>query len=90
MAEQWGQFIQNPKGVALKKFMAQILEQKVIKYDDFLSRMGAALVTDNDVRQFADLINDVVMFGYLRAEKEYKEKLAHLGIQLVRDQEKLG
>jgi hypothetical protein len=80
MNNSWAQIFQNPKGLALKKFMAQIIDRKVQDYDDLLDRLGASLVTENDVKLFGNLMNDVMAAGYYKAVNDYKEK----------NQEKLG
>jgi hypothetical protein len=80
MSNNWAQIFQNPKGLALKKFMAQIIDRKVQDYDDLLDRLGASLVTENDVKLFGNLMNDVMAAGYYKAVNNAKEK----------NQEKLG
>jgi hypothetical protein len=79
----WFDFLQNPKSIAVKKFMAQILESRYTSYDDLLSRLTTELVTDNDINTFAKLVNDIYEIGYKKAVEDYKEQLSRFGIQVT-------
>lgn len=76
----WLEYLQNPKGLILKKFMAQILLQKYPPYDDLLSRLATSLITEKDLNLFAKLVNDLYELGYTKAVGDYKEQLTKLGI----------
>ncbi len=76
----WSQLMQNPKATVLKKFLAQIIPDKLHTYDDLMTRLGATLVTDSDIRIFADLLNDVLVSGYLRALEDYRNEFKRLGL----------
>lgn len=84
MAEKisWAEFIQNPKGLALKKFMATILESKYYQYEDLINRASFYLVTDNDLKSFAKMVTDIYELGYMKAVSDYKEQLTKLGINV--------
>ena len=84
----WSQLIQNPKSLALKKFMIEILGQKVNPYDDLITRLRANLVTDNDFKLFGEMMNDILQTGYFKAVEDYREELGKLGYKvnlLVKD-----
>jgi len=82
--------LQNPKIYALKKFMAQILEQKYASHDDIISRMTHNLVTDADMMNFSKLVTDVYEAGYLKAVAEYRDQLLKLGIKVTVGQKTLA
>lgn len=82
MNNQWAQFMQNPKGIAFKKFMSQVMGQKVGVYDDLLTRLSASLVTDNDLKIFGDMVNDILGIGYRKAVDDYRDQLKKLGIEV--------
>lgn len=71
----WSQIFQNSKSIALKRFIAQIIDHKVNNYDDLLTRISSSLVTETDVKLFGELMNDIIAAGYYRAINDYKEKL---------------
>jgi hypothetical protein len=71
----WSQIFQNSKSIALKRFIAQIIDHKVNNYDDLLTRLSNSLVTENDIKLFGELMNDVISAGYYKAVNDYKEKL---------------
>jgi len=82
MNNQWAQFMQNPKGIALKKFMSQVMGPKVGVYDELLTRISASLVTDNDLKIFGEMINDILGTGYKKAVDDYRDQLNKLGIEV--------
>jgi hypothetical protein len=89
----WSEIMQNQKGYTLKKFLAQILHDKVNHYDDLIARIAFHLITENDLKLFAELANDLVTAGYFKAVDEYKPKLKDLGIEITvkeAQSEKLG
>jgi len=74
----WSDFMQNPKGAVLKKFMYPLLQDK--NYDELLTRIGHSLVTENDLKAFGDMINDVIAAGYKKAVIDYQQQLKKMGI----------
>jgi dsRNA-specific ribonuclease len=78
----WLEYLQNPKGLILKKFMAQVLIQKYSSYDDLLTRVGVSLITEKDLNLFAKMVNDIYELGYIKAVGDYKEQLTKLGVQV--------
>lgn len=75
-------FDYNPKGIALKRMMASVLEAKYNEYDDLLSRTAHYLVTDNDLKKFSEMIADIYEIGYLRAVNDYQEQVKKLGLKI--------
>ena len=87
----WAEFVQNPKTLAIRKFMAEVLEEKYSSYDDLATRISRELITESDLNNFAKMINDVYEMGYKKAIAEYKDKLADFGVQVeIKDQAKEG
>lgn len=82
MNNQWSQMMQNPKNLALKKFMLQVMGDRVGPYDDLLTRLGTSLVTDNDLKVFGEMVNDILGIGYRKAIDDYREQLNKLGINV--------
>lgn len=74
--------MQNPKGIALKKFMSQVMGNKVGGYDELFTRLGTSLVTDNDLKIFGEMINDILGIGYRKAVEDYRGQLNKLGIEV--------
>lgn len=82
MNNNWAQFMQNPRGIALKKFMVEAMGDKANPYDDLLTRLGTSLVTDNDLKIFGEMINDILGIGYRKAVEDYRSQLNKLGIEV--------
>lgn len=82
MNNQWAQFMQNPKGIALKKFMVQVIPERAGLYEELFTRLSAALVTDNDMKLFGEMINDVMSAGYKKAVEDYRTQINKLGYEV--------
>lgn len=82
MSNNWAQFMQNPKGVVLKKFMVQVMEEKARPYDELLTRLSTVLITDNDIKIFGELVNDMLGIGYRKAVEDYRLQLKKMGIEV--------
>ncbi len=72
--------MQNPKSLALKKFMVQVMGNKAAPYDDLFTRLGTSIVTDNDLKIFGEMVNDILGIGYRKAVEDYRGQLEKLGI----------
>lgn len=81
--KSWLDLMQNPKGVALKKFMVQALDEKVLNYDELLVRISTSLTTDNDMKLFAEMVNDLLAAGYKKAVEDYRDELTKMGISVA-------
>lgn len=82
--------MQNPKGIALKRFMATILGQKYLDYEDLLQRSTCYLVTDKDMASFSKMISDVYELGYMKAVSDYKDQLQKIGVKVNISQKTLA
>jgi hypothetical protein len=68
--------------MVLKKFMVQILANKAENYDELITRIGFNLVTENDLKMFALMVNDILEIGYRRAVEDYRGQLSEMGIEI--------
>jgi hypothetical protein len=62
--------------------MLQILGNKAENYDELITRIGFNLVTENDLKMFALMVNDILEIGYRRAVEDYKGQLSEMGIEV--------
>jgi len=60
--------------------MIQVIGNKAASYDDLFTRLGTAIVTDNDLKVFGEMINDVLSTGYRKAIEDYRTQLEKLGM----------
>ena len=68
--------------MVLRKFMVQVLANKADNYDELITRIGFNLVTENDLKMFALMVNDLLEVGYRRAVEDYKGQLSEMGIEV--------
>ncbi len=78
----FAQFMQNPRGIVLKKFMIQVMGDKTKPYDELFTRLSTVLITDNDITVFGELVNDILGIGYRKAVEAYRTELSKLGIEV--------
>jgi hypothetical protein len=83
-------YIQNPRGAVLRKYLFEILKEKYVKYDDLIERLSYTVKTEKDVNLFSDLIKDVYEMAYNKAVDDYKTQLKALGYNVKVDYEKSG
>lgn len=76
-------WLQNTKEIALKKFIFQIVGNKITHYDELITRLNNSLVTDKDLQIFCELLNDTINIGYKKAIEDYKKNLDALGIKVT-------
>lgn len=72
----------NPLKIAIQKYMFGVLNDKYPYHHQIMERLTHNLVTEQDARDFGNLIGEVYQMGYLKATKDYTEKLAEQGIKL--------
>jgi hypothetical protein len=75
--------LQNPKTMVLRKFMVEVLGNKIVNYEDLLTRIGVNLVTESDLQAFTHMINDILGVGYLKAVTDYRTQLNDMGIEVT-------
>ncbi len=76
------EMMQNPRGIALKQFMATMLGQKYLEYEELLNRTTFYLVTDKDIASFGKMMNDIYELGYMKAVGDYKDQLQKIGVKV--------
>jgi hypothetical protein len=79
----WLNLMQNPKVQVMRKLLVDVLGERSRPYADLTDRLGAALVTETDLKLFNQLLIDVYEVGYLKAVEDHKAKLAELGYRVA-------
>lgn len=72
--------LQNPRIMAIKKIMFELLQGSYKEYDEIISRLSHHLITDKDATDFVKMLNRTYELGYHKAINDYKEELAKLNI----------
>lgn len=72
----------NPMKMAIQKFMMEMLKDRYPNHHHVIERMCHYLVTEQDVKEFGSLIADVYQLGFLKASRDYTQKLAEQGFNL--------
>jgi hypothetical protein len=82
MINNWLQYLRNPYGIATKKHLLGILQDRYTTHEKFIDRLTTVLATQEDIESFSKLIVDLYELGFLRATEQYREQLSEKGYQL--------
>ena len=73
----------NHMQMAMHKYMFDLLQEKYQQNSNIISRISHYLVTDNDIREFSSLVNDLYESAYTRALKDYHVQLEAAGFKVA-------
>lgn len=81
-------YLGNPRIPQLKKVIYEIIKHKYPPNDVIIERIGYALQTEKDIKDFLKFVSDVYEVAYLKAIDDHKEQLKKLGMvaKVVPDQ----
>ena len=82
MNDSWMKYASNPKGFTVKKWLSSLLESRYAPFDNIAERIGMSLVTDQDLKEFGQLLSTIYECGYLRAMQQTKKQLDEMGIKV--------
>jgi len=73
----------NPYGQAAKKYVYELLGDTYKKeHDHIMERLCHFIHTEQDIREFADLLGALHSAGYVRAVNDNRDKLRELGYEV--------
>lgn len=78
----WMDLMQAPRSLAIKKYIAQILENKYMAYEETIERATHQLITERDMSSFGKMVADIYEAGYMRAVNDYKTQLEKMNIRV--------
>ena len=79
MTDNWVNTLSNPMGHIAKKYLFDLLKEKAYKHNDIIERISRALVTQNDLKNFGQLMAEVYETGFFKAVEDNKEAWEKLG-----------
>ena len=79
----WMQYMANPRGFAIKKFMFEVLREKYSDHEQLIERVSHGLTTDKDFDAFGKLVAVIYESGYLKAVNDYKGQLTKMGLKVT-------
>jgi hypothetical protein len=77
----WMNYLSNPKAHYVQKSMFQLLQDRYLKHQDIVERVGVSLLTEKDIQSFLQMAIEIYEIGYLKAVGDYKEQLEKMGIK---------
>lgn len=79
---QMMQYMSNPKAYTLKRWLSQILQQRMAEHENTIERVSISLVTQDDLLAFGKLATALFEVGYLKAVTDYRGQLEKLGVKI--------
>lgn len=76
-------FMMNPKAFMIKKWLAPILNERFAHNQSILERLSTVLATDQDVKDFGNLVTDIYDAAYRKAVEDYRKQLEELGLKVT-------
>lgn len=75
-------YMSNPKSFTLKKWFIELLDKDYVPHDDVIERIASSLATEQDMKEFGNLITAVFEKGYRKAIEDYRGQIEKLGIKI--------
>jgi len=78
----YSQYMQNPKGFIVRKWISQLIQENYLPHDAIVERLANSLITEKDLEDFGKLIGVIYQSGYAKAFNDYKKHAEKLGVTL--------
>jgi hypothetical protein len=75
--------LNQPMQVALHKYMFELLQERYHGHQNVIARLSHYLVTDQDLREFSQMLGDVYERAYTKALNDYQVQLEAAGIKVA-------
>ena len=76
------QYMSNPRSFTLKKWFIELLQEDYPKFDTIIERVATSLATDQDLKEFGQLVTHVYEKAYRKAVEDYRSEVERLGIKI--------
>lgn len=92
MAEKnWVEALSNPQGQLVRKFLRDVLGDRLGNHLDIVERLSKSLATRGDLEAFGKLILEVYETGYMKSLNEYQSTFNKMGYKInIKPQEQTG
>lgn len=75
-------YMSNPKAFTLKKWFIELLQENYHPFDTIIERIATSLTTDQDLKEFGELITQIYEKAYRKAVDDYRSEIEKLGIKI--------
>lgn len=75
-------FLQNNRNHYIKKGIFEVIKDRFFKNENILDRILFHLATEQDVKEFYQLIADTYEAGYLKCVEDHRKKLEEIGYKV--------
>ena len=79
MTSSWLEHIRNPHSYVIKKYLADMLKGRYASHDQFINRLAAYMMTEEDVHNFGKLMVEIFEAGFMKAFQESQQQFKNLG-----------
>ncbi len=75
-------YMSNPRSFTLKKWFAELLGKDFAPHNNTIERISSAIVTEQDMKDFGNLITTIYEKAYRKAVDDYREQIERLGLKI--------
>lgn len=72
----------NPRAFTLKKWFIELLQEDYPPFDTIIERIATSLTTDQDLKEFGQLITQVYEKAYRKSVDDYRSEIEKLGVKI--------
>jgi hypothetical protein len=72
----------NPRSFTLKKWFAELLGKSYPPHNNIIERVSTALVTEQDMKEFGNLVTTIYEQAYRKAVEDYRQQVEKLGLKI--------
>lgn len=75
-------YMSNPRAFTLKKWFIELLQEDYPPFDTIIERIATSLTTDQDLKEFGQLITQVYEKAYRKSVDDYRSEIEKLGVKI--------
>lgn len=75
-------YMSNPRSFTLKRWFVEILKEDYMPHNDVIERVSTSLTTEQDLKDFGNLITQIFEKGYRKAVSDYQSQAESLGLKI--------
>ena len=76
----WFDMMANPRAHALKRVMFQLLQERYMRNEQVIDRLGTSMMNEADFQGFMKMLTDVYEAGYMKSVADHSEQLKKAGL----------
>ena len=76
-------YMSNPRSFTLKRWFVELLKEDYLSHDTIVERVASALTTEQDVKDFGNLVTAIYDKAYRKAVEDYRSQAEQMGLKIT-------